>query len=49
MFNTSPDLVADGRAEDDIEKFMYKLMNSGYNARDRNIIEGEGSRRYENV
>ena len=49
MFNTSPDLVADGRAEDDIDRFMYKLMNSGYNARDRNIIEGEGSRRYENV
>ena len=49
MFNTSPDLVAEGEAEEDVDKFMYKLMKSGYTVRERNIIEDEGKRRYENV
>jgi len=49
MFNTSPDLVADGGAEEDIDKFMYKLMKSGYTVRERNVIEYEGKRRYESV
>ena len=49
MFNTSPDLVAEGEAEEDVDKFIYKLMKSGYTVMERKIIEDEGKRRYENV
>ena len=48
LFNTSPDLVAEGGAEEDIDKFMYKLMKSGYKVREREKErEREGEREKE--
>ena len=49
MFNTSPDLVEKGEAENDIDEFLYKLMRSGYSVKERRQIEFEGTRQYRNV
>ena len=49
LFNTSPDLVKKGEAENDIDEFLYKLMRSGYSVKERKQIEYEGRRQYENV
>ena len=49
LLNTSPDLVCQGYAEEDIDKFLYKLMRSGYSVEERSMIEREGRARYENI
>ena len=49
LLNTSPALISQGYAEDDIDRFLYKLMRSGYNVDERSIIEKEGRARYENI
>ena len=49
LLNTSMDLVSAGYAEEDIDKFLYKLMQSGYGNRERSIIERQGTARYENI
>ena len=47
--NTSPVLVSEGFAEEHLDKFCYKLMVSGYNQREREIILKEGNARYRNL
>ena len=49
LLNTSRDLVEMGLADDDIDKFLYKLMRSGYSVDERTVIEKEGRARYENI
>ena len=49
MFNTSPDLVEKGEAENEIDEFLFKLMRSGYSVKERRQIEFEGTRQYRNV
>ena len=36
-------------ADDDIDRFLYKLMRSGYSVDERTLIEKEGRARYENI
>ena len=49
LLNTSPVLVSEGLAEEQLDKFCYKLMVSGYNQREREIILKEGNARYRNL
>ena len=49
MLNTSPQLVQCGFAEEEIEKFEYKMMISGYNLKERGVILAEGRARYSNL
>ena len=49
LLNTSPCLVAEGAAEAHLEKFCYKMMVSGYNHHEREIIMMEGVARYRNI
>ena len=49
LLNTSPVLVANGGAEEHLDKLCYKLMISGYDQRERTIILREGKARYQNL
>ena len=49
LLNTSPVLVSEGLTEEQLDKFCYKLMVSGYNQREREIILKEGNARYRNL
>mgnify|MGYP001307886574 CR=1 FL=1 len=49
MLNTSPQLVREGGADEDVEKFAYKMMVSGYNGKERGQIVKEGVARYKNI
>ena len=49
LFNTSPILVEQGRAEPLLDKLRYKMMVSGYTVKQREIIISEGIARYNNV
>ena len=49
LLNTSRDLVEMGLADEDIDRFLYKLMRSGYSVDERTLIEKEGRARYENI
>ena len=49
LLNTSPHLVKEGWADEYIEKFDYKLLSSGYNQGERDIIIKEGFFRYRNI
>ena len=49
LLNISRDLVEMGLADEDIDRFLYKLMRSGYSVDERTLIEKEGRARYENI
>ena len=49
LLNTSPCLVAEGEADHHLDKFCYKMMISGYNQKERDIILKEGTARYQNI
>lgn len=49
LLNTSPSLVDEGMAEEHLDYFRYKLLLSGYNMREREVIIREGQARYLNL
>ena len=49
LLNTSPSLVAQGLAEEDLEKFCWKMLKSGYGEKERAVILIEGRARYRNL
>ena len=49
LLNTSPCLVAQGEADHHLDKLCYKMMISGYNQKERDIILKEGTARYQNI
>ena len=49
LLNTSPVLVSTGRADHHLDKLCYKMMISGYNHKERNVIMEEGFSRYQNI
>ena len=49
MFNTSPELVESDVMCEILDKFRFKLMTSGYNEGEREVIIREGVSRYWNV
>ena len=49
LYNTHPSLVGGSLTDDEIAKFCYKMMKSGYSEHEREIIVREGKSRYKNL